>query len=65
MASFFFVLMIILVPLFFVALAVGRRMESEDQRTDRDQAIREGVSALKNRIKNLETLRQARREKRR
>jgi hypothetical protein len=65
MADFFFVLMIILVPLFFIALAVGRRAESEEQRSDRDQAIREGVKALKERIKNLETLRQARREKRR
>ena len=65
MAEFFFILMLILVPLFFIALAVGRRAESAEQRVDRDRAIREGMEALKNRIRNIETLRQARREKRR
>ena len=64
MLKFLGVLIFIFAPLLIVALVVGRKLEENEERVDRDRAIREGMYALKRRILNLEKLRSARRERR-
>jgi len=63
MIKFVGILVFILLPLLLVALAVGRKLEENDVRAERDRAIRDGVHALKRRVLNLERLRTARRER--
>ena len=58
------VLVFIFVPLLIAALVVGRKLEENEERVDRDRAIRDGIKALKRRVLNLEKLRSARRERR-
>ena len=65
MVKFLGVLVLVLLPLLLIAMAVGRRMEEAQERQDRDRAIKDGITALKRRIFNLETLRRAREERRR
>lgn len=57
-------LLFILGPLFIIALVVGRKLEDNGVRDDRDMAIREGINALKRRVLTLEKLRSNRQEKR-
>ena len=63
MVKFFGILVLIVLPVVLVALYLGRRMEDNDSRHENDQAIRDGMRALKRRVLNLEKLRNARREK--
>lgn len=58
------VLVFIFVPLLIAALVVGRKLEENEERVDRDRAIKGGMNALKRRVLNLEKLRSARRERR-
>jgi hypothetical protein len=63
MVKFFGILVFIFAPLILVGLAVGRKLEENEERIDRDRAIREGMTALKKRILNLEKIRSVRRER--
>lgn len=65
MLKFLGVLIFIFTPLLIAALVVGRKLEENEVREDRDRAIRDGINALKHRVLNLEKLRTARRERRR
>ena len=64
MVKFLGILILIILPLVLVALYLGRRMEDNESRHENDQAIRDGMQALKRRVLNIEKLRGARREKR-
>jgi Tfp pilus assembly protein PilO len=64
MIKFLGVLMVILSPLLIAALVIGRKLEENEVRSERDRAIRDGFQALKYRIMNLEKLRRTRRERR-
>ncbi len=64
MINFLGILVFILLPLLITALVVGRKLEENEERVDRDLAIREGLKALKRRVLNLERLRSSRRERR-
>ena len=64
MVKFFGIIVLIILPLVLIALYLGRRMEDNESRHENDQAIRDGMRALKRRVLNIEKLRNARREKR-
>jgi hypothetical protein len=64
MIRFLGILIFIFAPLLIAALVVGRKLEDNGVREDRDMAIREGLNALKRRVLTLEKLRSARRERR-
>ncbi len=63
MIKFLGIVLLLLLPLILIALYLGRRMEDNEDKADNDQAIREGLKALKRRILNIEKLRDSRREK--
>ncbi len=63
MVKFLGILLIILAPLLFIAVSIGRRLETSDVKMERDRAIRDGMDALKRRVLNLEKLRGMRRER--
>jgi len=63
MVKFFGILVFIFAPLILIGLAVGRKLEENEERIDRDRAIKEGMLALKRRILNLEKIRSVRRER--
>lgn len=65
MINFLGTFLFIFLPLLIAALIIGRRMEGHEEKADRDQAIREGLKALKLRVLNLEKIRSYRRERRR
>jgi len=57
-------LVFIFLPILFAAVIMGRKMEGNEEREDRDMAIRKGIKALKLRVMNLERIRSYRRERR-
>ena len=64
MIKFLGILLLIVAPLLIAASAIGRRLEANDVRMERDRAIKDGMEALKRRVLNLEKLRASRRERR-
>ena len=64
MIRFLGIIVFIFLPLLVTALVIGRRMEGNGEREDRDLAIKEGMNALKRRVLNLERIRSYRRERR-
>jgi len=57
-------LVFIFLPILIAAVIMGRKMEGYEERENRDLAIREGIKALKLRVKNIERIRSYRRERR-
>lgn len=57
------ILVFIFAPLILIGLVVGRKLEENEERIDRDRAVKEGMAALKKRILNLGKIRSLRRER--
>lgn len=64
MLNFIGAVVLFLLPLLMIALAMGRRMEDNEEKSRNDELLRDGLRVLKNRVRSLERIWMARKGRR-